>query len=354
MTTRKKSAAVPSDVLAAARERAKKTREEFENKRDASEILTPQELADGAPFYFVLRNYVIQLKKAREAAGLTLAEFAKRTGLAVETISRIDTGALPNPTWKTLGVYAAALGMRPILTLDAADDKPEKLRDGNHHSPPLCRIGESAHLEVGNHLIDEHGATTWDRPALEKLRIPPYIYLDPPDGFGFPQFRVFEVLAGPTDTEILKIDDFDAIILAKATPTYADVVCVEDVAEGKHKVVAFAFRAFSDLSDTPPNKLRALDIVKLMTGRFGVPICIGIHEGKFFLESTFEKPSIEIPGRNPNAPIHFAVPYGRAVIAGTAIKVDKDTNKIRIALAFGFDSTSYQEWLASHKVQDGS
>jgi transcriptional regulator with XRE-family HTH domain len=40
------------------------------------------------PFYFVLRAYVHELKKAREAAGLTLAEVSARTGMALESLSR--------------------------------------------------------------------------------------------------------------------------------------------------------------------------------------------------------------------------------------------------------------------------
>jgi hypothetical protein len=43
---------------------------------------------------------------------LTLATVAETTGLAVETLCRLETGALTNPTWKTLGLYAAAVGRR--------------------------------------------------------------------------------------------------------------------------------------------------------------------------------------------------------------------------------------------------
>jgi transcriptional regulator with XRE-family HTH domain len=77
--------------------------------------LTSQELAYAAPFYFVLRAYIKQLKEAREAAGLTLADIATRTGMAVEYLSRLETGAQANPTWKTLGLYAAAVGRQPRL-----------------------------------------------------------------------------------------------------------------------------------------------------------------------------------------------------------------------------------------------
>ena len=114
----KKTVAVPADVLAAARQRAEQPRRQLEHKPGPSELLTPQEQADAAPFYLVLRDYVRQLKEAREGAGVTLAELSTRSGLAVETLSRLETGALTNPTWKTLGVYAAALGVRPRLVLE--------------------------------------------------------------------------------------------------------------------------------------------------------------------------------------------------------------------------------------------
>src|SRR6202035_3025793 len=114
----KKADSLPADVIGAARQRANQTRGQLEHKPGPSELLTPQELADAAPFYLVLRNYIRQLKEAREAAGVTLAELSARSGLAVETLSRLETGALTNPTWKTLGVYAAALGLRPLLVLD--------------------------------------------------------------------------------------------------------------------------------------------------------------------------------------------------------------------------------------------
>lgn len=114
----KKTASLPADALAAARQRAAETRRLLEHKPGPSELLTPQERDDAAPFYFVLRNYIQQLKEVREAAGVTLAELSARSGLAVESLSRLETGALTNPTWKTLGMYAAALGRRPHLAAE--------------------------------------------------------------------------------------------------------------------------------------------------------------------------------------------------------------------------------------------
>ncbi|HYV36761.1 MAG TPA: helix-turn-helix transcriptional regulator [Gemmataceae bacterium] len=117
MPTKNKPSSVPPALLAAARERAKQTRQQLQHKTQTSELLTPQELADAAPFYAELRGYIRQLKQAREAAGLTLAEVAEKSGLAVESLSRLETGALTNPTWKTLGMYAVAVGRRPLLTV---------------------------------------------------------------------------------------------------------------------------------------------------------------------------------------------------------------------------------------------
>jgi ribosome-binding protein aMBF1 (putative translation factor) len=121
----KKAAPVSEATLAAARKRAEQTRKQMAGKT-ASELFTPQELTDAAPFYFVLRNYVKQLKEAREANGLTLADVSARTGMAVESISRLETGAQTNPTWKTLGQYAIAVGCRPQLTAEIGSPDARK------------------------------------------------------------------------------------------------------------------------------------------------------------------------------------------------------------------------------------
>jgi lambda repressor-like predicted transcriptional regulator len=127
----KKTATMPAEAMAAARQRAEQTRSQLKHKPAPEELLTPQELADAAPFYLVLREYTRQMKAAREAAGVTLAELSARSGLAVETLSRLETGVLTNPTWKTLGMYAAALGLRPRLVLEgSAGDGGEETQGG--------------------------------------------------------------------------------------------------------------------------------------------------------------------------------------------------------------------------------
>src|SRR6266478_2048069 len=93
MATQKNTTSGPADALAAARQRPQQTRQQLAHKPGPTELLTPQELADAAPFYFALRDYIRQLKEAREAAGLTLAEVSARSGMAVESLSRLETGA---------------------------------------------------------------------------------------------------------------------------------------------------------------------------------------------------------------------------------------------------------------------
>ena len=108
---------IPADKLEAARKRAQAARAWYAHKPTLEELFTPEELANAAPFYFELRAFIAQLKQAREAAGLTLGDVAEETGLSVEYLSRLETGAQTNPTWKTLGSYAVAVGRKPHLTL---------------------------------------------------------------------------------------------------------------------------------------------------------------------------------------------------------------------------------------------
>jgi transcriptional regulator with XRE-family HTH domain len=110
----RKNDSISKDAMAILRQRARETRDRIGHK-SPSELFTPEELANGAPFYFELRGFIQQLKEARQAADLTLADVSARSGIAVESLSRLETGAQTNPTWKTLGTYAAAVGRKPIL-----------------------------------------------------------------------------------------------------------------------------------------------------------------------------------------------------------------------------------------------
>jgi transcriptional regulator with XRE-family HTH domain len=54
----------------------------------------------------------VQLKRARERRGLTLAQVSERSGLDTGMLSRLENGKLTNPTLHTLWRYARAVGSR--------------------------------------------------------------------------------------------------------------------------------------------------------------------------------------------------------------------------------------------------
>jgi DNA-binding XRE family transcriptional regulator len=66
--------------------------------------------------YFAVKVVVHELKKAREAAGLTLAAVSKLTGMDQASLSRLENGRQPNPTVDTLWRYASAVGRQLVLT----------------------------------------------------------------------------------------------------------------------------------------------------------------------------------------------------------------------------------------------
>jgi DNA-binding XRE family transcriptional regulator len=91
---------------------------------------SPEELiASGKGAYFELqgeyrelRPFVEEIKRAREAAGLTLAEVSRRCGIDQPALSRLENGHNKNPTLDTLWRYAAAVGRRLVLTTEAIGD----------------------------------------------------------------------------------------------------------------------------------------------------------------------------------------------------------------------------------------
>jgi DNA-binding XRE family transcriptional regulator len=91
---------------------------------------SPEELiasGEGASFdlhgeYRELRPFVEEIKRSREAAGLTLAEVSRRCGIDQPALSRLENGHNKNPTLDTLWRYAAAVGRRLVLTTEPIRD----------------------------------------------------------------------------------------------------------------------------------------------------------------------------------------------------------------------------------------
>jgi DNA-binding XRE family transcriptional regulator len=79
----------------------------------------PNQPADLGEF-FDLRSVVGELRKAREAQGLSLADVQQATGIDRSALCRIESGENGNPTVNTLIRYARALGRKiNVVLLDA-------------------------------------------------------------------------------------------------------------------------------------------------------------------------------------------------------------------------------------------
>lgn len=64
-----------------------------------------------------LQDLLLQLRAAREARGLSLADVTALTGMDRSSLSKLETGLRPNPTVETLVRYAEAVGKRLVVSL---------------------------------------------------------------------------------------------------------------------------------------------------------------------------------------------------------------------------------------------
>jgi DNA-binding XRE family transcriptional regulator len=127
MSSNSKGDKVQDKVEWSAEDRARHQaiREKFRNWHPSPEELIAS--GEGANFdlqgeYRELRPFVEEIKRTRKAAGLTLAEVSRRCGIDQPALSRLENGHNANPTLDTLWRYAAAVGRRLILTLEAIRD----------------------------------------------------------------------------------------------------------------------------------------------------------------------------------------------------------------------------------------
>lgn len=100
--------------------RHKAIRDRFQREKPALEdLVSTGEYNEPLPMgeYLSIRQAVFALRKAREAAALSLADVAERTGIDKAALSRIETGQNPNPTVATLCRYAQAFGKNWVWRL---------------------------------------------------------------------------------------------------------------------------------------------------------------------------------------------------------------------------------------------
>jgi DNA-binding XRE family transcriptional regulator len=99
--------------LKAIRERFQRERPSLKRLVESGDAPPPMPLAT----YVEIHQLLHRLKQDREAAGLSLADVAERTGMDRAAISRLENGHQPNPTIETLARYAAALGKRVVWSV---------------------------------------------------------------------------------------------------------------------------------------------------------------------------------------------------------------------------------------------
>lgn len=102
------------------RARLQAIREKFQREKPSLKRLV--ESGDAPPpmplgTYLDIQVLLNRLKKEREAAGLSLADVAERTGMDRAAISRLENGHTPNPTVDTLLRYTAALGKSIVWSI---------------------------------------------------------------------------------------------------------------------------------------------------------------------------------------------------------------------------------------------
>lgn len=110
----------PSNLSDEERARQKAVREKFQRERPSLQQLV--ESGDSPPpipmgLYIELRLALAELNRVREAAGLSLADVAERSGIDKAALSRLENGVHDNPTVETLMRYAAAVGKKLTWSL---------------------------------------------------------------------------------------------------------------------------------------------------------------------------------------------------------------------------------------------
>ena len=100
---------------------------------DVLEVVDRQDLSPGGDrdevvtqgMYMALVNLIGSLKTRRLEMGLTIAEVAKRSGLTVETLSRLENMHNRNPSFDTVYRYAMALDRLVTMDLEEIDSNDE-------------------------------------------------------------------------------------------------------------------------------------------------------------------------------------------------------------------------------------
>jgi hypothetical protein len=97
------------------REKERSDREALDREYRATRTIsaTPVEEADVEAF----QAFILSLRQARESAGLSLDEVARRSGIDKAQLSRLENDRVADPRRSTLARYARAIGKRLAWSL---------------------------------------------------------------------------------------------------------------------------------------------------------------------------------------------------------------------------------------------
>ena len=108
------------------RERRRKVRELFKDKPTIEQLVSSGEFS-GNPvpmgLYLQMQQLLHDLKKARAAARLSLADLAQRTGMDKSVLSKMENGRHGIPTLPSLARYAQAVGLQLAFSLTSGAEK---------------------------------------------------------------------------------------------------------------------------------------------------------------------------------------------------------------------------------------
>lgn len=107
--------------LKAIRERFQKKKPSLDELVASGEYTPPIRQSE----YWELMKTAAALKKAREEAGISLRQMARRMSMDVAALSRLENGVNSNPTLETLFRYANSLGKKVLVQLV---DSPKSTR----------------------------------------------------------------------------------------------------------------------------------------------------------------------------------------------------------------------------------
>lgn len=117
-----RSPAALSDELAL-REKYQRQRPTLAQLIDSGDYDPPISHGD----YLDLMKILARLRRLRAAAGLSLADMARRTGMDRAALSRLENAVNDNPTLETLSRYVGALGKRLVVKIV---DEPRRRSNG--------------------------------------------------------------------------------------------------------------------------------------------------------------------------------------------------------------------------------